>query len=133
MIKIKADAYNGTKEQPLPIGRMGEKNVRTVIFDINHLREIYGEGTWNVVFQRPGLDELPYDVSNKWTNPEGYACWDVDDADTGIYGYGKVELRYYPFSLNQSQSPVIDQGLEDEENQEENQEEVQKNTNRKFG
>lgn len=100
MIEIKADAYNGTKEQPLPIGRMGEKLARTIMFDISSLKETYGEGTWNIVFQRPGLDESPYDVSNKWTNSEGYACWDVDRSDTGVFGYGKVELRYYPTALN---------------------------------
>ena len=100
MIEIKAEAYNGTKEQPLPIGRKGEKNVRTVIFDITDLKETYGDGTWTVVFLRPGFGERPYDVSNRWESAEGYACWDVDDADTGNFGYGKVELRYYPTVLN---------------------------------
>lgn len=101
MIEIKADAYSGTMEQPLPIGRRGEKLVRTVVFDINGLREIYGDGTWTVVFKRPGIDETPYNVSNKWTSAEGLACWDIDRTDSGTYGYGKVELRYYPTALNQ--------------------------------
>ena len=39
MIEIKADAYNGTKEQPLPIGRMGDKLARTIMFNISSLKE----------------------------------------------------------------------------------------------
>lgn len=95
--QIRVEACRGTKEDPLWIGRRGEKIVRTAVFtSLPDLREIYGPGSWAIVVERPTEEGLSYQATETWESSEGYACWDLTDADVGIAGYGKVELRYYP-------------------------------------
>lgn len=95
MIQVRANAYKGNKVHPLPIGRLGERDVRTVVFEIDDLKKTYGAGTWAIIARRPEEKE-DYPVKTTWESKEGYACWDVSDVDTGKYGQGLVELRYYP-------------------------------------
>ena len=95
MIQVRANAYKGNKVHPLPIGRLGERDVRTVVFEIDDLKKTYGAGTWAIIARRPGEKE-DYPVKTTWESKEGYACWDVSDVDTGKCGQGLVELRYYP-------------------------------------
>ena len=95
--QIRVESCRGTKEDPLWIGRRGEKIVRTAVFtSLLDLREIYGSGTWTIIVERPNEGGLPYQATETWESSEGYACWDLTDVDVGIAGYGKVELRYYP-------------------------------------
>lgn len=95
--QIRVESCRGTKEDPLWIGRRGEKIVRTAVFtSLTDLREIYGSGTWAIIVERPNEGGLPYQATETWESSEGYACWDLTDADVGIAGYGKAELRYYP-------------------------------------
>lgn len=97
--QIRVESYRGTKEDPLWIGRKGEKIVRTAVFtSLPELREVYGPGLWEVVVERPDERGLAYIASEVWESAEGYACWDLSDADVSIAGYGRVELRYYPES-----------------------------------
>lgn len=95
MIQVRANAYKGNKVHPLPIGRLGERDVRTVVFEIDDLKKTYGAGTWAIIARRPEEKE-DYPVKTTWESKEGYACWDVSDVDTGKCGQGLVELRYYP-------------------------------------
>lgn len=94
MITIRAAAYKGTKEQPLPIGRLGENCAREVEFDLEALREMYGSGTWKIVAKQP-YGSAAYIVANQ--REEGsLAIWTISAVDAGVCGLGLVELRYYP-------------------------------------
>lgn len=77
----------------LALGRQGENLARQVVFDIRELEEVYGPGTVEVIYQRPG-DELPYPVA---VQQEGtLVTWTITAADTEMAGsHGKCELRYY--------------------------------------
>ena len=97
MIDIIAKEYKGSRENPLPIGRLGENQARRVIFDLSRLQEIYGEGTWKIIAERPH-ETTPYIVSSTETNSSGNAVWNILSADVGVCGFGMVELRYYPSS-----------------------------------
>ena len=46
----------------LSLGRQGENLARQVVFDIQDLESLYGSGTVEVIYQRPG-DELPYPLA----------------------------------------------------------------------
>ena len=96
MIDIIAKEYKGTKENPLPIGRLGENLVRRVMFDLSELRTAYGDGEWSVVAKRP-YDDFPYIASNV-TSELNKAIWNITEEDVGAFGQGLVELRYYPDS-----------------------------------
>lgn len=77
----------------LALGRQGENLARQVVFDIRDLESLYGSGTVEVIYQRPG-DELPYPVA---VQREGTTfTWNVTATDTEMPGnYGECELRYY--------------------------------------
>ena len=95
MIDIIAKEYKGSRENPLPIGRLGENQARRVIFDLSKLTELYGEGTWKIIAERPN-ESVPYIVTNVKPSSNGNAAWIIQSADVGVCGYGRVELRYYP-------------------------------------
>lgn len=105
MTDIIAKAYRGTKENPLPIGRVGENQSRRVIFDLTDLRQIYGAGTWKIVAKRP-LDTYPYMVG-EFSEEDNAAVWVITDTDVGIEGLGLVELRYYPTNTSDDTEAVI--------------------------
>lgn len=98
--QIRVESCHGTKEDPLWIGRKGEKIVRTAVFtSLPEIREIYGGlGNWEIIVERPTEEGNAYLASRVWESAEGYACWDLTDADVAIEGNGKVELRFYPAS-----------------------------------
>ena len=105
MFEINSALFDGTKKNPLPIGRQGEHMTRYVVFDLSEFTTTLGSGTWALVAQRE-LDTQPYVCANTGTSQEGYAVWFLNDADTALSGYGKVELRYYPV-----ESPDIENSL----------------------
>ena len=77
----------------LVLGRRGENLARKVVFDIRDLESLYGSGTVEVIYQRPG-DAQPYPLT---VQREGtLVTWDVTSTDTEMSdGSGKCELRYY--------------------------------------
>lgn len=103
MIDIIAKEYKGSRENPLPIGRLGENQARRVIFDLSKLEELYGEGTWKIIAERPN-ESVPYIVANAKPSSNGNAAWIIQSADVGVCGYGRVELRYYPNGDGSDQS-----------------------------
>lgn len=94
MITIRAAAYKGTKEQPLPIGRLGENCAREVLFELEALREMYGSGSWKIVAKQP-YGSAAYMVANQ-REEDSMAIWTISSVDAGACGLGLVELRYYP-------------------------------------
>ena len=77
----------------LSLGRQGENLARQIIFDVRDWESLYGPGTVEVIYQRPG-DELPYPVA---VQREGtLVTWTITATDTEMAGsHGKCELRYY--------------------------------------
>ena len=78
--------------QVLDIGYRGEKKARRVVFDISAWREIYRDGTVQLIHQRPG-DEDPYPCVV--TIDGGWAYWVVQTADVNVAGDGYAVLSYY--------------------------------------
>ena len=82
----------------LSLGREGENLARQVVFDIRDLESLYGSGTVEVIYQRPG-DAQPYPLAVQRDGT--LVTWDVTATDTEMSAatanerYGKCELRYY--------------------------------------
>lgn len=78
---------------PFEIGRQGENNARKVQFNIAAWQALYGQGTVELIFQRPD-DAAPYPVAVELQ--DNLVLWTVTDTDTAFAGrYGRAELRYY--------------------------------------
>lgn len=78
---------------PLHLGQRGENLARRVVFDLSQWKELYGDGTVQLIVQRPG-ENTPYPAVV--TVDGGSAVWELTDADTAIVGItGKAELQYY--------------------------------------
>jgi len=75
------------------LGHQGENEARCVVFDLAAYAEEFGEGTWAVVYKRPGED-TPYPVA-ELEESAGYALWKLNNVDTGLAGEGRAEFRYY--------------------------------------
>ena len=77
----------------LVLGRRGENLARQVTFDVQEWESLYGSGSVELIYQRPG-DELPYPIA---IEREGTLVkWTITATDTDIPGgYGKCELWYY--------------------------------------
>ena len=74
------------------LGKQGEHHARRLSFnDVKIWKEIFGEGTCELIHQRNG-DESPYPVI--LTIEDGVPYWYVSDVDTANAGEGKCELRY---------------------------------------
>lgn len=75
------------------IGLEGEHNARQIRFDLSDWLRTYGDGTAQLIYQRPG-DTAPYPVT---LEREGsFALWTVTSTDTAQAGRdGRAELRYY--------------------------------------
>lgn len=79
------------KNKIIPLGFQGEHDVTTVQFDVSGWADLYGEGTFSLMNQRP-------------TETTGYPCtiteedevvsWVVDNNDVFIEGEGRVQLTY---------------------------------------
>lgn len=76
----------------LNLGRRGENLARTLVFDIGVWLRVYGEGTVQLLHQRP-MDEAPYPCAIEQDG--GEVRWAITAADTAQAGQGRMELRYY--------------------------------------
>lgn len=74
------------------LGRCGERNARSIRFDISDWIADYGKGSTQLIYQRP-QDDMPYPVAVEASN--GIVSWKVTLTDTERAGTGKCELRYY--------------------------------------
>ena len=83
----KADGVHVT----IPIGRVGERNVRTVEFDISDWITKFGEGSVSLLIRRSKEDVVyPALISRDGQT----VTWNVSDTDTAVKGIGKGELIY---------------------------------------
>ena len=73
------------------LGRQGEKNARSIRFDISDWISDYGKGSVQLIHQR-SQDDTPYPVAIKLSG--SVAIWNVTLTDTACPGSGKCELRY---------------------------------------
>ena len=75
------------------IGREGEHNARQVHFDISPWLGMYGEGSVELIYQRPGEENI-YPVA---VERQGHlVLWTITATDTASPGRtGLAELRYY--------------------------------------
>lgn len=74
------------------LGKQGEHRARRFSFqDFVIWKEIFGEGTCELIHQRNG-DSAPYPVA--MTIEDGVPYWCVTEVDTAIAGVGKCEIRY---------------------------------------
>lgn len=78
------------------IGRRGENIARQIAFDLSDFVAEYGEGTPELIFQRP-IDDKPYPVAA--VRDGSILLWTVTDLDTAVAttngGYSHCELRWY--------------------------------------
>lgn len=78
----------------LPLGRCGESHARQIVFDLTEWIALYGSGTAELIYQRPG-DERPHIMEVEQDNP--LVRWTLTDWHTAVSdGEGECELRYYP-------------------------------------
>jgi hypothetical protein len=74
------------------LGKQGEHRARRFSFqDFVIWKEIFGEGTCELIHQRNG-DSAPYPVA--LTIEDGVPYWYVTEVDTAFAGVGKCEIRY---------------------------------------
>lgn len=92
MFVIKAEEFIG-RNKKMPLGRQGENLARYVRYNMKELIDEFGVGTFQWVNRRPN-EELPYIATNV-SQIDDDACWNLTDVDTGVYGEGNCELRYY--------------------------------------
>ena len=76
----------------IALGRCGERNARSIRFDISDWIADYGKGSAQLIYQRP-QDDAPYPVAIETSG--GIVSWKVTLTDTERAGAGKCELRYY--------------------------------------
>ena len=92
MKTVKAATYN----KSFSIGRRGENIARQIVFDLSDFVAEYGEGTPELIFQRP-IDDKPYPVAA--VRDGSTLLWTVTDLDTAVAttngGYSRCELRWY--------------------------------------
>ena len=74
------------------LGRRNENQARCVMFDIVEWQRTYGEGTVQLLAQRP-QEDTPYPCAVTVEN--GLVRWVIKEADVAMPGEGKAELRYY--------------------------------------
>ena len=74
----------------ISLGRQGENNFITLIFDISSWTDRYGTGTAKVIYQNPDGDTR--EVASG-SIEEGVIRWNVSSEDTAIVGTGKAEIR----------------------------------------
>ena len=75
----------------LYFGRQGEKNARTLTFDMYGLRAKYGNGTLTLALKRPG-DSNPFPVAVDVSG--NTAIWTVSNIETDIVGEGEAQFTY---------------------------------------
>ena len=75
----------------LYLGHQGENLARELEFDLSEWMSEYGEGTAQLLHQRPGEDSL-YPAKVEMTGDK--LLWRLTNADTAISGFGFCELQY---------------------------------------
>lgn len=88
IIQVNSDGYT----PKLVLGRCGEKNARTIHFNISDWVAEYGAGSVQLIYQRP-KDTAPYPIATEVS--DGVVAWKVSLTDTEQPGTGRCELRYY--------------------------------------
>lgn len=78
--------------EPLDLGRQGENLARIIDIDISAWRAEYGEGTVQLLHQRPG-DSTPYPAAVEQTGD--VVRWAITAADTARVGYGAAQLLFF--------------------------------------
>lgn len=78
--------------EPIDLGRQGENLARTIEIDISAWRAEYGEGTVQLLHQRPG-DSTPYPAAVEQAGD--VVRWEITAADTARVGYGAAQLLFY--------------------------------------
>ena len=75
----------------IPLGRQGENNVETVSFPVQGWRDLYGEGSFELMHQR-NKDRYPYPCPIEVTGED--VLWVIRDTDTAFAGRGQAQLTY---------------------------------------
>lgn len=95
MIEVLADAYSGSVDNPIPIGRVNEHESRTIMFYVSNLRSIYGNGVCKLLVVNP----LESDYHEAAIEAYGdVIVWTVSSSETKHAGQGLVELHYIPIA-----------------------------------
>lgn len=82
---------NAVINEPIVIGKQGENNATSVIFDITDLIELYGTGTIELWHKRSGeLSAYRCNITQNGNN----VVWEIKSKDTINAGYGKCQLVY---------------------------------------
>lgn len=76
----------------IQLGRRGENLARRILFDLTNWQALYGDGTVELIYQRPGEDTV-YPVAI--TREDNWAVWEITATETALPGVGHCELRYY--------------------------------------
>lgn len=79
------------KNKIIPLGFQGEHDVTTVQFDVSGWADLYGEGTFSLMNQRP-TETMGYPCTISEENE--IVSWVVDNNDVFIEGNGRVQLTY---------------------------------------
>ena len=79
------------KNKIIPLGFQGEHDVTTVQFDVSGWADLYGEGTFSLMNQRP-TETMGYPCTISEEND--VVSWVVDNNDVFIEGNGRVQLTY---------------------------------------
>ena len=92
---MKTIRFSGTTANhstPIDLGRQGENLARIIEIDISAWRAEFGEGTVQLLHQRPG-DSAPYPAAVEQAGD--VVRWAITSADTARVGYGAAQLLFY--------------------------------------
>ena len=92
MFTIRSEDYM-KKGEKLPLGRQGENLARSVSYDMTEMVDEFGMGTFSWVYRRPD-ESTPYICLNTG-QVDNTAYLNLTEVETGRYGVGELELRYY--------------------------------------
>lgn len=92
MFIVHAEEYM-QKGKKLPLGRQGENLARCISYDFSEMVAEFGEGVFQWVCRRPS-EEMPYICTNT-AQVDYLAYLNLTNVETGKYGQGELELRYY--------------------------------------
>lgn len=83
---------SNSRSNSIVIGKRGENNVTTIIFDIAKLIEKYGAGEASLIVKRP-IDGIPYPAVIEQN--ENLISWIITEIETSFTGSGECELFWY--------------------------------------
>jgi len=96
--------------QAIDLGRKGENEVNKVVFPVRGWKELYGDGEFALIHQRP-TDDVPYPCTTTLNGT--FVEWVIGSADVAIVGRGKCELRYIDGNGARVKSVVYDTIIHD--------------------